>query len=369
MWMKGKKMKILLDNQIFCAQKFGGVSRYHIELAKQLTNKFGDRVVIPVWYIRNVYLADYLNKPYREPHKEKKVSRWIDRINTAKVIMHLLLKKYDVVHFTWYHSYLMKFCNRQKIVITIHDMIQELYQTDSLTVERKKRALYRADGIIAISENTKRDILNLYPDVPEDKIQVIYHGTNHLKAPSAPENFQLPEKYVLYVGLRNTYKNAAILMKAMSNICQSMDDICLLFVGGGAFSEEEDMLLNELKIKDRVLQKNVTDEELSYIYRNAVCFVYPSKYEGFGFPVLEAFDNKCPVICSNTSSLPEVGGEAAMYFSPDNCEELTAKIESVLSDPDLRQQYISRGLERVKEFTWEKTAQQTRAFYSRIAGK
>lgn len=362
-------MKILFDNQIFCTQKFGGVSRYHIELAKQLTSKFGDRVVIPVWHTRNVYLADYLNKSYQELHKGKLAAKWIERINTAKVIIHLLLKKYDVVHFTWYHSYLIKFCNRQKIIITIHDMIQELYKTDSLTVERKKSALYRADGIIAISENTKRDILNLYPDIPKEKIQVIYHGTNHLKSPKAPKDFKLPEKYVLYVGVRNNYKNAAILMKAMSQVCKRIDDVCVLFIGGGMFSAEEEKLLNELKIKDRVLQKNVMDEELAYIYQNAACFVYPSMYEGFGFPILEAFDNKCPVICSNTSSLPEVGGDAAMYFAPDNYGELTAQIEKVLSDPDLRQSYIERGLERVKEFTWEKTAQETRSFYSKIVSK
>lgn len=358
-------MRILFDNQIFCAQKFGGVSRYHIELAKQMTRKFGDHIDIPVWRVRNVYLADLLNKPLQEVHG-KMASKWTNRVNTFQTIFNAALKKYDVVHLTWYHPYLLRFCGKQKIVITIHDMIQEIFEIDLITAERKKRAIYQADGIIAISENTKSDILRLFPDIPEEKIQVIYHGTNHLKAPEAPKDFRLPKKYVLYVGARGAYKNAEILMKSLSPKILEEQDLYLLFIGGGAFSEEEKCLMAKLGISDRTMQQNVSDAELAYIYQNAMCFVYPSLYEGFGFPILEAFDNHCPVICSNTSSLPEVGGEAALYFAPDNSNELAEKILLLLSDVTLRQQCIKRGEARVKEFTWEKTAQQTRAFYHKI---
>lgn len=357
-------MKILVDHQIFCEQRTGGVSRYHMELAKSLTAQFGDEVTIPAGYVENVYLADYL-------HKQPKVfkPRLADRLyqlNTLSVLMLLRLRKFDVVHLTWYNPRMVRACRDKKLVITVHDMVQEVFGLDPVTVERKKQAIYAADGIIAISQSTKRDILKFYPDIPEEKIEVIYHGTNHLAAPTPPESFRLPQNYLLFVGKRGDYKNAAFLMESLAPKLKKEKDLHLVFVGGGAFSHEEQKLLDELGIRDQVIQSDTSDAELAYIYQNAVCFIYPSKYEGFGFPILEAFDNRCPVLCSNTSSLPEVGGDAAMYFSPEDGKQLLEKVDALLSDPALREQYIQRGAERVREFTWDRTAQRTRAFYARV---
>lgn len=358
-------MKILFDTSVFCAQRYGGVSRYHIELAKRFQADYSDTVVIPACVIRNAYLAEYVNKPLKNI-RSRLVNAIINRVNTVSTIVTVMLKKHDIVHLTWYYPRIIKAVKNKRSVITIHDMIQEIYNLDPLTVEYKKQAIYAADGIIAISQSTKNDILHFYPDILEDKIKVIYHGTNHLGQAVRPTTFILPEKYVLYVGARSKYKNAHLLMEAFADKLKQDQDLHLVFAGGGPFSEEEGKILEQLGIRNKVIQQYVTDGELAYMYAHARCFIYPSLYEGFGFPILEAFDNNCPVICSHSSSLPEVGGDAALYFAPDNKEDLQEKIDFFLDSEEHREQYIQRGKIRVSEFTWKNAAAQTRAFYQEI---
>ena len=359
-------MHILFDHQIFFEQKIGGVSRYHIELARSLEQLCKDRVDIPVPYIANAYLADYTHRKLHISISAGILHRWY-QFATLSLTLNLRLRKYDVVHLTWYKPRMIQACRNQKTVITIHDMAQEIFGMDHVTAENKKYAAYHADGIIAISENTKRDILKFYPDIPPEKIEVIYHGTNHLGKAVAPVFVPVSGKYLLFVGRREGYKNAAFLMENLADYLKDQGDMYLVFAGGGAFSKQEEDLLNRLGIRGQVLQENVTDGELAWLYQNAVCFLYPSKYEGFGFPILEAFDNGCPVLCSNASCLPEVGGDAALYFSPEDGAELRERVNAIVSDDGLRSQYIQKGAERVKLFTWVETARRTHAFYKKIA--
>lgn len=358
-------MKVLFDHQIFYEQRVGGVSRYHIELAKGLTQVCGDEIEIPVPYVMNTYLADYTNRKLKKIPSDA-VLRRVYQLSTVNLLLKLRYRPYDIVHLTWYNPRMVRACENHRLVITIHDMVQEIFGTDAVTAERKNFAVHHADGIIAISESTKRDILRFYPDIPEEKIEVIYHGTNHLGEAARPVSFTVPDHYLLFVGQRGGYKNAAFLMENLAEILKQHEDLYLVFVGGGSFTAQEEELLTRLGIRGQVTQKATTDGELAWLYQHAECFLYPSKYEGFGFPILEAFDNRCPVLCSNTSSLPEVGGDAAIYFSPEDGGELREKVTSVLSNPELRERCIQKGLERVNCFTWEKTARKTRAFYGKI---
>ncbi|MDO5544265.1 MAG: glycosyltransferase family 1 protein [Eubacteriales bacterium] len=361
-------MNILFDHQIFFEQRIGGVSRYHIELARSLEQVCADHVDIPVPIVLNAYLADYTHRKLRTSVPDS-LSRRLYQLTTLALDWKLRREQYDIVHLTWYKPRVLQACRGQKTVITIHDMVQEIFGIDPVTVERKKYAAHQADGIIAISESTKRDILKFYPDIPEDKIKVIYHGTNHLGQAVRPSSFPVPEKYLLFVGRRDGYKNAAFLMENLASLLKERTDLHLVFAGGGAFTQQEETLLGQLEIRDRVLQETVSDGELAWLYQNAVCFLYPSKYEGFGFPILEAFDNRCPVLCSNASCLPEVGGDAVLYFSPEDGGELRDRVNAIISDGELRRQYIQRGAERVKLFTWEETARKTSTFYKKIAGQ
>ena len=358
-------MKICYDYQIFYHQEYGGVSRYHVEIGYQISKYFNTKVEFPCLISHNEYLKETFNKNIFCINRFTNNS-FVYNLNRCYGLLNMLINVYDIVHPTWVDPYIFLFKGKAKIIITIHDMIHELFWQGKADQEiaRKKNAIYKADAIIAISNNTKKDILKLYPDIPEEKIHVVYHGTSHLPKPIKPDSFSVPNKYVLYVGRRDDYKRGMLVAKAMAHLFKKHDDISLLYIGGGKLSTEEKRVIQNLGIENKVYQKNVTDAELAYLYNNALCFVYPSQYEGFGLPILEAFDNKCPVVCANNSSLPEVGGDAVLYF--DNIEELSTQIEKCITDANLRSTLIKLGENRGKLFTWEKCAAETYEVYKEL---
>lgn len=358
-------MRILYDFQIFGFQRFGGVSRYHIELKNGLESIGGVKVDIPIVFNANEYLAK-LNNKRTFYTKHGIINRGIELLDEVLTIAAVRTKKYDIIHPTWYTPY-MNISKWGKYVITIHDMIHELYPDgQEEQIAFKKRAIYESDLIIAISENTKKDIIKFYPDIPESKIKVVYHGTNHLPEPVKPQKIELPDRYILFVGGRGNYKNGFWLLESAAELLKNDKSLSLLYVGGNRLETEYTDFAIEHGIQNQVVQYNASDAELAYLYNHAICFVYPSSYEGFGFPILEAFDNGCPVVCSDNSSLPEVAGDAALFFEDKNKEALLEKIEEFILDKELREQYIKRGKDRVKEFTWEKASLQTYEAYRQI---
>ena len=358
-------MKIYYDYQVFYQQEYGGVSRYHVEIANLIEQYDDTYINIPCFFSHNEYLEKKFNVEKISINKFTH-NKVIELLNKFSSMLYLASQDNDIVHPTWVDPYIFLFKGKAKIVITIHDMIHELFWQGKAEQEiaRKKNAIYKSDAIIAISNNTKKDILKLYPDIPEEKIHVVYHGTSHLPKPIKPDSFSVPNKYVLYVGRRDDYKCGMLVAKAMAHLFKKHDDISLLYIGGGKLSIEEKRLIQNLEIENKVYQKNVTDAELAYLYNNALCFVYPSQYEGFGLPILEAFDNKCPVVCANNSSLPEVGGDAVLYF--DTVEELSTQIEECITDANLRSTLIKKGENRGALFTWEKCAAETYEVYKEL---
>ncbi len=365
-----KTIKIAFDYQIFQEQRFGGVSRYFYELYKEMSSYENCRVYIPVLFSRNAYLKQIdVCRELRDFkfNRNRFVNMFFSFINRLYVRYTIKRQKMDIVHPTWNHGYLNEEY-KDRLVVTIHDMIHEIYWGDTAQkgIERKRKMIYDAKAIIAVSENTKKDILKLYPDVSEDKIKVIYHGTNHLPQPTKPVGLRIPSQYILFVGKRSDYKNAEIVYEAMSSLTASYPELYLFLVGGGEISGQEWEVLDQLQLRHRVIQENVNDAELAYLYSHAVCFVYPSKYEGFGFPLLEAFDNNCPVVSSNASCLPEIGADGALYFNPDDEAELKGIIERILEDEELRENCVIRGRERIKAFSWEKSARETFEVYREV---
>ena len=357
-------MKILYDYQTFYDQEYGGVSRYFIELYKEFIKTDDVKICCP--YSNNYYLENELGIKRIKKKKSTIFSRIIwkyyyEKRNAKESIK--IAKKSDIVHSTWNRPYINKV--NKNFVVTIHDMIHEIYWKDIAIkeIKNKKRAIYDSKAIIAISENTKKDIMKFYPDIDENKIKVIYHGTNHLPKAEKPTQSQLPSKYLLYVGRRDSYKGANFMIDSLADYLKQKKDIYLVFASGSPFSKEEIDYFNKLGIIDLIKWFKPKDSELAYLYQNAICFIYPSEYEGFGVPLLEAFDNNCPVVCTNSSSLPEVGGDAALYFSLGNKEELVSKVDCLVSNPHIREQQIIKGLERTKLFTWEKSVENTRKLY------
>lgn len=274
-----------------------------------------------------------------------------------------------VFHPTYYHPYFLDFIGNTPFVLTIYDMAHEhyphMFSRFDFTAEHKKKVALKANRIIAISEHTKNDITTLLK-IPASRIDVIPLATTlsrtDAKAPSIP----VPNQFILYVGKRNTYKNFFFLLQAVQVVFKTDTNCSLVCAGGGTFSKQEIHEIEKLHLSGRVIQIPADDTLLAYLYSKARAFVYPSLYEGFGIPILEAFACGCPVILSNRSSLPEVGGDAAQYFDPENQESLVTALSEVLNNNNAADHMREKGLERVKLFSWDDTARKTLETYKKV---
>lgn len=356
-------LRVFFDHQIFEHQRLGGISRYYYELMSNLSIRDCD---IDFFRGLNVSECETDNEGIRRYFSLKSSELdWSCRRILNKDLFAEFVKgqKYNIYHPTYYQDIFL--CNSDRVVITIHDMIPELFWEKGSLANEKRRIIDASDGIIAVSENTKKDLINLY-DIDEKKIKVIYHGNSLRNVACAPAPiYEFP--YILYVGKREGYKNAKLLAKAFSR-SPYRKDLKLLFFGGDDFTPQERQQFEELGISDKVVHSKGDDKALANAYSNAEVFIYPSQYEGFGIPVLEAMGCGCPVIASNSSSIPEVGGDAVRYFDPDSEGSLLEAMNDVLGDKELRTRLTDLGLKREKLFSWEKTAQETLDFYNELLG-
>ena len=199
-------------------------------------------------------------------------------------------------------------------------------------------------------------------------MSVVHHGVDERFRPDVPRLDVLPERYVLFVGNRGQYKDARVLFEAFVHIAHDFPDLHLLCVGGAGLSPQEVQWLTERGIRDRVSQRYLSDAEIASAYAHAGVFVFPSRFEGFGLPALEAMASGTPVMLANATSLPEVGADAAIYFTPGNAAELASALASLLTDEAAKQQLITRGLERAATFTWHAAAEKTAAVYRQARG-
>ena len=358
-------MKILFDYQILTSQKYGGVSRYHCEIKKQFDKVKGVKCDVPVLFSKNIYFEEAFGIKRIEKYASG-VSRFIRRANQIYTKLMCSKGKYDIIHPTWYDPYLISSCSKSKLVITIHDMIYEIYPGlfSAEMIENRKKYILAADKIIAVSQNTKKDILRFYPEVDQAKIEVVYESATVAKRTDSIMN--IPENYILYVGSRFAYKNFDTFVDAMAKILKKYPEINVLCAGGGAFNADECELLKKFGVEDQFKQLWMTDEQLNFAYQNAICFVYPSKYEGFGLPILEAMINMCPCVISNASCFPEVGEDSALYFDPSSSEDMANTVEKFCNDSQLRTAFIERGRLQAKKFSWEITATQILQIYTEV---
>jgi glycosyltransferase involved in cell wall biosynthesis len=203
--------------------------------------------------------------------------------------------------------------------------------------------------------------------INENKIEVVYHGHSQTTFNNKLfENYKIPKKYILFVGERKRHKNFLRFVDAVSYLKQKNIDINVVCVGGGAFSNNEMNYFIKNKIEDLFIQFSVPPEVLPCFYQNADLFIYPSLYEGFGIPILEAFSNNCPVILSNTSCFSEIAGDAALYFSPESHIEMAETILNVIENMSVKDKLIKSGTAKLSNFSWQKTASETENIYSKI---
>lgn len=375
---KNSKMRVLYDYQVLEFQKYGGISRYFFELYSAFITKYQKDIMVklPVFYSYNYYFSNFAKQRNSYLGRIGKIIN--QKINRLKVVIDIYFnyfvgKPYDIIHPTYYFpeylKYIPKFIRKKsRVIITVHDLIQEMYYPPDESLKKRAELIQHADGIIAISEKTKEDLLRIYPSVSENRITVIYHGCT-MKQPDGISEIQFPLNYILMVGNRGEYKNGIIVFEAFAKIKNIYDNLKLVCVGGGKFSDDEISIINELGINENVTQMSLSDKELFYAYKNAKCFVFPSLYEGFGIPILEAFFCECPIILSNTSCFPEIAGDCALYFDPHSAEELAEQIELLVDNPNIAEELVKKGQERLKLFKWEYTTEKTLEFYREIMGE
>ena len=363
-------MVIVYDHQIFCWQEYGGISRYFFELARRVAHAedFSASIVAPL------HVNSYIDQKDIEVHgiripKLKNSGRILDFVDSLISPSMVRKMKPDLLHETYYRK--KGFAPKGRpTVLTVFDMTHEKYPEEFLsrdnTAELKKAAVSRADHIICISENTRRDLIEIL-DVPVEKTSVVHLGYSLTEDASCNEIPQA-RPYLLYVGARGSYKNFSRLLEAYAASAHLKNNFDLVAFGGGAFSTTEKERIGVLGVENSVVHKSGSDAVLASLYARAAAFVYPSIYEGFGIPLLEAMSQGCPVICSDASSFPEIAGNAASYFDPFEGESMRAAIEGVVDSDELRGRFIASGRERAAQFSWDRTAMETMNIYKELAG-
>jgi glycosyltransferase involved in cell wall biosynthesis len=357
-------MLVAYDYLIFISQKYGGVSRYFYEIIKRLSHEEEHKVHLYSGmhineYIKNIPKNKIRNIGFYFPKSKSKI-----RTTLSPLITKFCTLNADVYHSTYYYMSSLNRKNFKTKICTAYDMIHEKYpqyfSNSNETTLIKKSAFEISDHIISISESTKNDLI-YYFNVPESKIKVIHLGSEFPVSENEKPLFNFP--YILYAGQRNGYKNFMNFLKAFSINSFLTTNFSIIAFGGGDFSKEENALIHKLKLQDKVQHINGNDEHLANLYSHASLFVYPSLYEGFGLPPLEAMRNKCVVAVSNTSSIPEVVGYAGIYFDPLSIDDISAKMELGLSDSALRKQLVLKGLSQMNKFSWNNCYTETLNLY------
>jgi mannosyltransferase len=358
--------RLLLDSTIFDLQPDGGISRYWYELVSNLAARYAD------WDITL----------YADPNTRNQVGRKL--IDATKDRPKVRLHSYsptqlgrffgprlrgDHPRSVWHSSYYRVPTGRAiASVCTVHDFTYERYFSGAFAWMhnlKKRRAILQAKQLICVSEATRRDLLGRFPQIDVSRCHVIHHGlsgpfTSKL-APRLRPSVGPP--YVLFVGSRVSYKNFPLVVRAIEVI----PDHELVIVGGGKLSQDElTMLRQHLPERHRILEAP-NDETLRRLYEEATALAYPSRWEGFGLPLLEAMACGCPVIAMNMSSIPEVVGDAGLLLSTEDVGEMAEAIRAT-TQSECRAGMIERGLKRAAQFSWDRTVDKTVAVYEKALG-
>lgn len=365
-------MKILLDHQTFTNQTYGGISRYFYELFKRFGNTT-DSAETSLLLSNNSYLNSSNHSGLYNffPNTNFKGKQSLQSlINQTISISKLKSGAFDIFHPTYYNPYFLNYLKGKPFVVTFFDMIHEKFETkypelknDPQIFNYKKQLALKATKVIAISESTKNDIIDIY-DIPDDNIEVIYLGSSLIFKEEKMQPL-VDNIYILFVGNRGLYKNFNYYLQSIAELLKK-ENILFVCAGGGAFTKSEFEMIAQLGLQKLVKFFPLNDEVLVNLYSNALLFVFPSLYEGFGIPVLEAFSCNCPCLLSDSGSLKEVGGKAALYFNATSYEDINLKLQFLLNSKAERDNLCALGKERLSIFSWDNTFADTLKVYQSI---
>jgi len=368
------KFKVVVDTIPLLSQRTG-VGRYIYEVTQHLSQN-------------DQYELDYYYGHYSKrllslsSFSSLRSLKWLVSKNVRlkrfarKLIMfssRLWVPKYDLY---WEPNFIpLQSIKSDKVITSIHDfsflLYKEFHPKERIDYFEKYffSNIYKSDMIICFSEFTKQEVLKRV-DLPEEKIKVIYHGLDHdlfRVYTDCKTNLDLPEKFIFCVGSIEPRKNLLGLLQAFNSLDVTIkEEYHLVLAGFKGWKNEE--IMNMIKVNQENIHYlgYISDQELAKVYNLATLFVYPSFYEGFGLPVLEAMACGTPVVTSHVSSIPEVGGDAVVYCDPHEPEDIRKKMLKVLSDHDLQQEKRTKGLNRAKTFTWERSAKEHLALFKKV---
>lgn len=350
---------IIIDGIIFSLQESGGISVYYNEIFKRLELK---KVEIDYKF----YLYNNNNKviPKGEIFTSQLQQTRLS-INFERYLDFPLKEQSDIIFHSSYYRLPSTKNKNIKIITTVHDFTYEKFSpflTRSIHHWQKKRAIINSDIIICISDNTRNDLIKYIPQAAEKDIRVIYNGVSD-DFYKINKNLAPNKKFVLFVGARNGYKNFTSVVEALKN----RDDIELKIIGGGPLNKKEKTLLND-NLNNRYIKLDyITNKDLNELYNHAYALIYPSLYEGFGIPVLEAMKAGCPVIAANSSSIPEIASDCALLLNSPNSKNIFQALE-MLEDLDFKEELIKKGLIQSSLFSWDKMFFELHNVYRELIG-
>lgn len=345
-------MRIIFDNIIYSLQHYGGVSVVWNNLISRIVNTNNDVRFIEYDDAEMNIARKRLQLPSLSICRMSARLMSIRRYFNPTLPHDILPPTSDNHPFIFHSSYFRVSADPRAVnITTVHDFTYELYVKNWLKrkmhCSQKHAAIRKADHVVCISENTRRDLLRLLPDVDPSKVSVIYNGVeNH-------SFYVLPEvkhhDYALFVGRRDDYKNFLTILRPLAEL-----NIPLHIVGA-RLSNAEIKALDESEIQYKYLGL-VTDEELNRLYNEALFLFYPSKYEGFGLPILEAQMAGCPVLAFHASSIPEIIGDPQLMLNEITADAIASRV-ALFRDPENRAKIVSAGLANASRFTWERMAE------------
>lgn len=373
-------MRIAFDTQVFSFQELGGISRYICALAAELYTFPGieARIVAPLHF--NTFLKSS-PKALVRGHYVRYFPKTGQLIRAASVLLsapYLRAFKPDVLHETYYWVWPTAAFGTPR-VLTVHDMIHEkfpsLFPPGDPNREWKARSIARADHVICISAQTRQDLLEFY-DVPHERVSVIHNGYDRLSlSAEAVSCIRVTQSkvwggrpFLLFVGMRGGHKNFSGFLKAYAASTWLKNNFAVVCFGGGEFRQPELQEIRDLGVHGQVFQLGGDDGLLAACYSLASAFVYPSLYEGFGIPPLEAMSLGCPVFCGKVSAIPEVVGGAGEYFDPCNVDSIRSSLESTLRSSTRINELIRLGASQCGQFSWNRCASETLGVYQKLAG-
>lgn len=360
-------MDIYYDGLIYCLQARGGISRYFTQLIETMNQlAVNTELILPQPNRAALPQSTKIKRTF-VPFSNR--VQQLQELSDARYLGYISQLKSGILHSSYYQRYKDVSI---PVVVTVYDLIYEQYPKDfskpaeKAFVKQKAKSIHQADAAICISQTIKDQLLETY-DLDKSKVYAIPLGVdtnfaNHHSAATGVKNPQFDRPYFLYVGQRGKYKNFMRLLKAYDQ-SKAKDSYDLVCVGGGDRTEEETAFLEEKSLSSKVhLVQNVTDAELAQLYQQAYAYVSSSLAEGFGLPLLEAMLSNCPLLISDIAVYHEVAGKVADYFDPHSIESIRQSLDSF--KPDRKK--VATGTKRAKQFTWERTAQETLEVYKSL---